>query len=242
MEDNELKNTTEPENSTGTADTEVTAEETEAAAPVKTKTFGQKLLDDVVDIAESTIITIFVIAMIFTYFLHPVGVEGGSMNPTLIDKDRILMTTVYFGIDYGDIIVIDNDYAYDIDENGDPVKVNIDGNRLKECIIKRVIATPGQEIDLRDGKVYIDGKEIDEPYIASDAQTLPEDAFSGKYPFKVPDGYYFVMGDNREHSSDSHNSGVGLIKKDQIYGKAIVRYQPIKDFKLLGNSVNESAN
>ena len=145
-------------------------------------------------------------------------------------------------MDYGDIIVIDNDYAYDIDENGDPVKVNIDGNRLKECIIKRVIATPGQEIDLRDGKVYIDGKEIDEPYIASDAQTLPEDAFSGKYPFKVPDGYYFVMGDNREHSSDSRNSGVGLIKKDQIYGKAIVRYQPIKDFKLLGNSVNESAN
>ncbi|MBQ6181522.1 MAG: signal peptidase I [Ruminococcus sp.] len=206
------------------------------------KTFGRKLLDDTIDIVESTLVTIFIIGMIFTYLLHPVSVVGGSMNPTLKDSDKIMMSTVFFNLKYGDIIVVDNDKAYDIDENGDPVAVNIDGNRLKECIIKRVIATPGQEIDIRDGKAYVDGKELDEPYVMKDARTDPLTGFNGKYPFKVPDGYYFVMGDNREASSDSRDAGVGLIKKSQVYGKAILRYQPFDKFKFLFNSKNESAN
>ncbi len=206
------------------------------------KSFGKRFLEDTIDIVESTIVTIFIIGMIFTYLLHPVSVVGGSMNPTLMDSDKIMMTTVFTKLKYGDIIVVDNDKAYDIDENGDPVAVNIDGNRLKECIIKRVIATPGQEIDIRDGKAYVDGKELDEPYVMKDAKTETLTAFNGKYPFKVPDGYYFVMGDNREKSSDSRDAGVGLIKKSQVYGKAILRYQPFSDFKFLLNSKNESAN
>ncbi|NLT08453.1 MAG: signal peptidase I [Ruminococcus sp.] len=206
------------------------------------KSFGKRLLEDTIDVVESTLVTIFIIGMIFTYLLHPVSVVGGSMNPTLENNDKIMMSTVYFNLKYGDIVVVDNDKAYDIDENGDPVAVNIDGNRLKECIIKRVIATPGQEIDIRDGKAYVDGKELDEPYVMKDARTDPLTGFNGKYPFKVPDGYYFVMGDNREASSDSRDAGVGLIKKSQIYGKAILRYQPFDKFKFLFNSKNESAN
>lgn len=200
-----------------------------------------KLLRDIMDIVESTMMTIFVIMMIFTYLLHPVNVKGESMQPTLMDYDRILMTTVYFELEYGDIVIVDNDTAYDIDENGKPVAVNIDGKQLDECIIKRIIATGGQTLDIRDGKVYVDGKQLDEPYIAKGARTYPLNGFNNKYPITIPDGYYFVMGDNREHSSDSRHADVGLIKESQIYGKALVRYSPLSKFKFLWDTEDESA-
>ncbi len=203
---------------------------------------GGKFVRDLMDIVESTLVTIFVIMLVFTYLLHPVNVKGESMQPTLMNSDRILMTTVYFKLEYGDIVIVDNDMAYDLDENGDAVPVNIDGKQLKECIIKRIIATGGQTVDIRDGKIYIDGKALDEPYVASGAQTYVLNAFNNKYPIKIPDGYYFVMGDNREHSSDSRHSDVGLIKKSQIYGKALVRYSPLSEFKFLGDTEKESAN
>lgn len=190
-----------------------------------------RIISDIVEIIESTLITVFVIVMIFTYLLHPVNVVGGSMNDTLINDDRIFMSTVYTGIRYGDIIVINNDAAYLFDENGELYEKDITGSRLNECIIKRVIGEPGQtvEIDTLAKQVIIDGKVLDEPYIK--APTDSGGVFS--YPFTVPEGYYFVMGDNRNSSADSRDGDVGLIKKDQIYGKAIVRYSPLKDFKFL---------
>ncbi|MBQ8181897.1 MAG: signal peptidase I [Ruminococcus sp.] len=203
---------------------------------------NKKLVNDILDIVESTFTTIFAIMMIFTYLLHPVNVKGESMMPTLKDYDRILMTTVYFNLEYGDIVIVDNDMAYDLDANGEPVEVNIDGKQLKECIIKRIIAVGGQTIDIRDGKVYVDGKEIDEPYIMSGAKTNSLSAFSDSYPITIPEGYYFVMGDNREHSSDSRHPDVGLIKKSQVYGKALVRYAPFSEFKFLFDTEDESAN
>ena len=136
---------------------------------------------------------------------------------------------------------------YLIDENGEPYKADIANNPLDECIIKRVIACGGQTIDIDDSdptdtKVLVDGKVIDEPYIMEGANTAKTGAFSSNFPFTVPDGYYFVMGDNREKSSDSRSGYVGLIKKDQIYGKAIVRYSPLEKFKFLFNSDKKSAN
>ena len=210
------------------------------AEPVKKK--KNKFMRDLLDIAESTITTIFVIMMIFTYLLHPVNVKGESMMPTLKDYDRILMTTVYFKLEYGDIVIVDNDMAYDLDANGEPVSVNIDGKQLKECIIKRIIATGGQTVDIRDGKVYVDGKELDEPYVMAGAQTNTMAGFDNNYPITIPDGYYFVMGDNRERSSDSRHPDVGLIKKSQVYGKALVRYSPFSEFKFLFDTEDESAN
>lgn len=226
-----------PENEPETASPEESAPEQEGVGENK----KSKLLRDVADIVESTLMTIFVIMMIFTYLLHPVNVKGESMQPTLMNYDRILMTTVYFNLEYGDIVIVDNDMAYDLDESGKPVAVNIEGRQLDECIIKRVIATGGQTIDIRDGNVYVDGKQIDEPYIADGARTYPLNGFNGKYPITIPEGYYFVMGDNREHSSDSRHADVGLVKKSQIYGKALVRYSPLSEFKFLWDTEDESA-
>lgn len=218
------------------------AAEIEEAVENNEKKTKNNLVADIIDVAESTITTIFVIMLVFTYLLHPVNVKGESMMPTLRDTDRILMSTVFFNLEYGDIVIVDNDMAYDLDANGEPVAVNIDGKQLNECIIKRIIAVGGQTIDIRDGKVYIDGKELDEPYVAAGALTNPMSGFDNNYPITIPEGYYFVMGDNRQHSSDSRHPDVGLIKKSQVYGKAIMRYTPLSDFKFLFDTEDESAN
>lgn len=207
---------------------------------------------DFVEIVESTLITIFVIVMIFTYLLHPVNIVGGSMKPTLnkyseewkenTQNDKILMNTVFNNVKYGDILVIDNNKSYLLDENNSVLPNDKSVLFKDECLIKRVIAVGGQTIDLRDGEVYVDGSKLDEPYVMKGAMTYDEGAFGDQYPITVPEGYFFVMGDNRQNSSDSRHSDIGLIKKDQIYGKAVVRYSPIKNFHILINSWKESAN
>ncbi|MBR5682212.1 MAG: signal peptidase I [Ruminococcus sp.] len=192
-----------------------------------------KIVDDILEIIESTLITVFVVIMIFTYLLHPVTVSGPSMNNNLFSGDRLFMTTVYGGLHYGDIIIINNDFSYLLDDEGKVVKHNIDHSDYKECLIKRIIAEPGQTIDIDPEKeeVIVDGKVLNEPYIRQTINSMPFRAFD--YPVTVPEGYYFVMGDNRRESADSRHPDIGLIKKDQIYGKALVRYAPVKDFKFL---------
>lgn len=207
-------------------------EEADDEASEEAKKKESKLVDDILEIIESTLLTVFVIVMLFTYLLHPVVVNGGSMNNTLFDGDRIFMTTIYAGPHYGDVIVIENDMSYLLDENGDVYERDITGSSLKECIIKRVIAEPGQTLmlDPVNEQVIVDGKVLDEPYIRA---TVNNAGQSFDFPITIPEGYYFVMGDNRRESSDSRYADVGLIKKDQIYGKAVLRYSPLKEFKIL---------
>lgn len=242
-----MDNNTEMNNNAETVEEVKEAEDT-AKKPEEKKT---SFLSDVIEIMESTLIMVFVIVLVVTYLLHPVNIIGLSMYPTLNKhydasdpnsiSDRIFMTTVYGDIKYGDILVIDKKENYLLDDSGN-VYVPDDYQSFNECIIKRVIAVGGQTVDIHDDKVYVDGQLIDEPYIAAGSTTYDTGAFDGQYPITIPEGYYFVMGDNRNHSADSRNPGVGLIKEDQIYGKALARYYPIKEFHILTDSWKESAN
>ncbi|MBR3901439.1 MAG: signal peptidase I [Ruminococcus sp.] len=200
-------------------------------------------IKDVIEIIESTIATVFVIVLIFTYILHPVNIVGRSMVPTLNknfngereikgETDKVFMNTVFFDVKYGDILVIDKDKNYLLDDSGKPYQPQYD-MPINECIIKRVIAVGGQTVSIENGKVTVDGEVLDEPYIAEDAYTQDEGAFGDQYPITVPEGYYFVMGDNRNNSTDSRARSVGLVKRDQIYGKAIVKYSPLDEFDIL---------
>ena len=133
-----------------------------------------------------------------------VGVNGDSMFPTLHHGDYLaLQSNVLMGdLEYGDIIVA-RKLSF---ENGEP-------------IVKRVIATEGQTVEIRadvDGvtRVYVDGTALDEPYINGAMFNTP-------YYGVVEEGCIFVMGDNRNHSSDSRVASIGQIRIDQVLGKVL---------------------
>ena len=143
-----------------------------------------------------------IIAIIFTFITRFVGVIGSSMNPTLVSGDWVLVDQSYanYKPGYGDVVVI------------------AQPNELEENIIKRVIATEGQEvnIDFTTGAVYINGNEIYEKYI-NNATTNYYDV---EFPVTVPEGMCFVMGDNRQGSIDSRSTIIGFIDNRYVLGKA----------------------
>lgn len=141
------------------------------------------------------------VLLLFSLIFRMVIVSGTSMQNTLLDGDWILLlsNTLYWDPVPGDIIVASKD---DFD-NGKP-------------IIKRIIATEGQTVDIRNKVVYVDGVALDEPYTLNETEVRDI-----SFPLVVEPGSYFVMGDNRVHSLDSRSSKIGLIDKREMLGKAI---------------------
>mgnify|MGYP002512277377 CR=1 FL=1 len=140
-----------------------------------------------------------VIMLVFILLFRIVIVDGTSMNQTLLHGDYLLLmsNTFYRNPQYGDIVVISKD-SFD---DGDP-------------IVKRVIATEGQtvDIDFYAGIVYVDGIALDEPYV-----NTPTNTEGGMlFPLTVEDGCVFVMGDNRNNSTDSRDADVGLINTKNL--------------------------
>ena len=161
--------------------------------------FGQVL--------RSTLYSLIVVAaiavLVATIWLPVLRIYGSSMTPTL-SEGNIVVTVKGGNFKYGDVVGL---YV---------------GNRL---LVKRVIAGPGQWVNiLEDGTVFVDGHELDEPY-------LEEKALGDcniDLPYQVPDGRYFVMGDHRSTSVDSRNSAVGAIADEEIVGKIVFCVWPFK--------------
>lgn len=153
------------------------------------------------------IIAIFVLAAVFV--VQPVVVEGTSMVPMLHDGERLLVNKlIYYKF---------KDYTWGHIERGDIVVFWFPNNPNKSYV-KRVIGLPGETVEVVNGKVIIDGQELDESYIQADHnQTL-----ASFPPRRVEPHYYFVMGDNRDNSSDSRYWG--LVPEKYVYGKAFFRY------------------
>lgn len=165
---------------------------------------------DVVSIIATAVVAV---AVVFLFVFRTVGVIGNSMFPTLEWGDRIILSALYTEPQNGDIVVTCQPSV---------------SETIEDTLVKRVIATEGQtvNIDFDKGIVYVDGVALDEPYIYE--PTTDREDFRGE--ITVPDGCVFVMGDNRNHSTDSRDRRVGFIQEEYIMGKALFRLNPFTKF------------
>ena len=151
---------------------------------------------------EVLISAIIILVVAFTFFFRVVNVSGPSMLPTLESGDRVLISMLLHEPQAGDVVVITRTQGLD------------------QPIIKRVIATEGQtvDIDTENGVVFVDGEPLDESaYIENGITTQPCDY---TFPLTVPEGHVFVLGDNRAVSNDSRSRDVGMVDERYIMGKA----------------------
>ena len=172
---------------------------------------SRKNIYDWIQCLESALI---VCVVLFIFFIRVIDVKGTSMYPTLNNQDKMLVSDVFYRPKAGDIVVFKKD-QYDPDK----------------ALVKRVIATEGQEIniDFDKGIVYVDGEPLEEDYI-NELTTTKLD-FIG--PQTVPEGCVFVMGDNRNMSTDSRKSEIGMVDNRLIIGKVYCVIFPLSSFGLV---------
>jgi signal peptidase I len=167
--------------------------------------------------ARDLVVAVGLAMIIIVFFYQPVKVEGTSMAPLLSDQERIFINKFVYHfepIERGDVVV----FWYPLDRT--------------KSFIKRVVGLPGDEVEIRRGRVYINGKNLEEPYVPS--QYIDTAAYG---PVQIPRDEYFVMGDHRISSNDSRI--FGPVPSAFIYGKAVFAYWPWTQFGSI-SSVNAS--
>ena len=168
---------------------------------------------------QTLVLAVAVIVLLFTFVGRITRVEGDSMLNTLHDGDLLLLQSAFYTPKAGDVVVLN--------KTTDETLSLLGG----EAIVKRIIATEGQtvSVDYQTSTVYVDGQPLAEPYVWEDMdwRTGP---YSGQTPFVVPDGSVFVMGDNRNNSTDSRHELLGPVDKGYILGRAVLILFPLSDF------------
>ena len=164
--------------------------------------FARTLLRGLWDVASTILLALLITLVVNTYVAQATTIEGPSMQPNLYYGERVMVEKVtyhlFHGPRRGDIVVVD------VPDSSEP-------------LIKRVVALPGEMIEIRGGQVYIDGKPIEEPWVEYTAiQDYP--------PTTVPPLHVFIIGDNRPNSRDSR--ALGPVHVDQIEGRALFIYWP----------------
>ena len=158
--------------------------------------------------AQALITAVVSVVLLFTFAFRLIGVSGPSMQDTLYTGDRLLVLNAAFcDFQPGDVVVINN---YNAD--------------LSDTLIKRIIAVGGQtiDIDLASSTVYVDGQPLDEPYVKGFTDTIE----GTRFPLTLAEDEVFVMGDHRDHSTDSRSARLGPVKEGYLQGKAVLLLLP----------------
>lgn len=165
---------------------------------------SNKNVESAYDIASIVVSAVIVVGIIFTFLFKISTVSGESMENTLYNADRLVISSIVGDVKYGDVVVTSQP------------------NIFNKVLIKRVIAVGGQTVwfDEQSKQVVVDGKMLDEPYIKEEMEYTE----SMDKLFAVPEGFVFVMGDNRNNSSDSRDEFIGMIDERYIIGKVIYRF------------------
>ncbi len=175
---------------------------------------GEKTRREIYDWIHCLSIALIICVVIFAFFVRLIDVRGTSMNPTLNNGDKMLVSGLFYSPKAGDVVVFKKD-EYD----------------PERALVKRVIATEGQviNIDFDNGIVYVDGEAIQEDYIME--PTTNKIDFIG--PQTVPEGCVFVMGDNRNASTDSRKTEIGMVDSRLILGKAYFVIYPLSQMRAI---------
>lgn len=176
------------------------------------------------DIVEMLAVTTIAVMILFAFVVRLNIVDGSSMLNTLHDSEYLAVSDMFYEPKAGDIVIVH--------------KINADP--YNNPIVKRVIATEGQvvDIDFSTWTLTVDGEVIEEPYryVDPNAALLTADY---SFPITVPENEIFVMGDNRSHSADSRQIEIGTIDKRCVVGKAVARLFPIPKFEIFKNPFSE---
>ncbi len=157
-----------------------------------------------------TVAIVFVLAFIIRYFfIQPFIIEGSSMEPDFHDRQLILIDKItyrFHGPKLGDVVVFESPQNHAV------------------YYIKRVIGTPGDQVTIKGGAVYVNNQKISEPYLKNGQKTIIDGTETGVLDEKIPANQYFVLGDNRDASSDSREWGI--LDKSLIAGRFMVVIYP----------------
>ena len=175
------------------------------------------------EVVETLVLTVVIFLGIQTFVAQPYKVQQGSMENTLLPEQYVLvdkLTPRWSPYNRGDIVVFDPPESWSAGGTGVP-------------FIKRVIGLPGDNVELRDGNVYVNGVELDEPYIfeQNGIHQTTEPSIGGESEWVVPAGDILVMGDHRQDSADSRT--FGPIEITHVIGRAWLRYWPFDTFGVL---------
>ena len=176
---------------------------------------GDSLKLDLFFWLQALVAALVALILLFTFMGRIIGVSGDSMYPTLHNGDMLLLQSMGYEPKQGDVVVLTKAFR---DVTGP--------------IVKRVIAVGGQtvDIDYAAGTVTVDGQVLDEPYI-NEAMVPP--SYENQTHVEVPEGSIFVMGDNRNHSSDSRDITLGVVDERYVLGRAVCVLLPFQHFGLI---------
>lgn len=177
--------------------------------------------NEILEWIKAIVIAVISVFIIKFFLFDVILIDGISMEPTLHDKDRVFVDIIGYKIGkpkHNDVII----FTPSIDKNS--------------YYIKRVIGLPGDTVEIKNDRVFLNGKLLDEGYLAPDTVTKPfhDDTLT----IKVPEGTVFVLGDNRGSSEDSRDLRLGPVPIKSIKGRAVFRLYPFNDIKKISYNSN----